>query len=212
MPLALLLVGALLGLLYMRCSILPLSKGLASILAVSSFGVTPNRPLLQMMTVSDEESEPPSVPPPFRNSDTTIRHVLENTHTIAVVGASPKPERPSYHVMQVLIEAGYDVIPVNPGVAGGSNTILGLPVYATLYDIPHPIDLVDIFRNSRDAGQVVDDAIAIQAKAVWLQMGVINEDAAQRAHQAGLDVVMNACPAMELPRLGIDGPQTTKER
>jgi predicted CoA-binding protein len=129
----------------------------------------------------------------------TIRTVLERTRTIALVGASPKPHRASHQVMHFLINQGYTVYPVNPSHAGSE--ILGRKVYASLDDIEHPIDLVDIFRNAVDAGNVVDEAINVGAGAVWMQLGVINEDAAQRAHLAGLDVVMDRCPAIELPRL-----------
>jgi predicted CoA-binding protein len=129
----------------------------------------------------------------------TIRTVLERTRTIALVGASPKPHRASYQVMHFLINEGYTVYPVNPSQAGSE--ILGQRVYASLDEIEHPIDLVDIFRNAVDAGGVVDEAIHVGAGAVWMQLGVINEEAAQRAHLAGLDVVMDRCPAIEIPRL-----------
>jgi predicted CoA-binding protein len=130
--------------------------------------------------------------------DAIIRRVLEQSRTIAMVGASPRPERDSYHVMQFLQQRGYRVIPVNPACAG--QEILGETVRASLREAA-PVDLVDVFRRSEAAGEVVDEAIAIGARAVWLQLGVIDEAAAARARKAGLDVVMDRCPAIELPRL-----------
>ena len=130
----------------------------------------------------------------------TIRHVLETYTTWAMVGCSPDPYRASHSVAQTLMDAGMDVIPVNPTCG---DTLLGRPCYPDLAAIPsgRGVEVVDIFRRSELAGAHVDEAIAVGAKAVWLQLGVIDEAAAQRARDAGLHVVMNRCPARELPRL-----------
>lgn len=133
--------------------------------------------------------------------DEDIRTLLENARTIALVGASDRPSRPSYGVMAYLQDHGYRVIPVNPQITG--EHVHGEFVFRELAQIGEPIDIVDIFRNSNAAGDAVDEAIAVGAKAVWMQLGVINEAAAARAEAAGLQVVMNACPAIEIPRLGI---------
>ena len=133
--------------------------------------------------------------------DKDIAELLSNARTIAVVGASDRPERPSYGVMKFLQEWGYRVLPVNPQITG--EHVLGEFVWRELAQIGVPIDIVDIFRRSEMAGEAVDQAIFVGAKAVWMQLGVINEGAASRAEAAGLKVVMNRCPHIEIPRLGI---------
>ena len=135
------------------------------------------------------------------NSDDGLRELLASTKTIALVGASPNRERPSHSVMRYLMDRGYRVIPVNPNV----KEILGLKVAASLKDIHEPVDMVDVFRRSEAAGAVCDEAIAIGAKSIWMQLGVIDEAAAKRAEAAGLKVVMDRCPAIDMPRLGM-GP------
>ena len=138
-------------------------------------------------------------------SDAQLAALLREVRTIAVVGASPKPERPVFGVMERLLAKGYSVVPVNPGQAGGE--ILGQKVYATLADVPPPIDMVDIFRASDAALGVVKDAVAEQErlglKAVWMQIGVISDEAARLAAEAGLTVVMDRCPKIELARLNV---------
>ncbi|HTW68679.1 MAG TPA: CoA-binding protein [Acetobacteraceae bacterium] len=132
--------------------------------------------------------------------DAAIRAILENTRRIAVVGASAKPWRPSHGVMRFLLDCGYDVTPVNPGLAG--HAIHGRPVVADL-DEAAPLDMVDVFRNAAHAGSVVDAAIRSGAHVVWMQLGVIDEAAAERARWAGLTVVMDRCPVIEARRLGL---------
>jgi uncharacterized protein len=133
--------------------------------------------------------------------DGYLRETLESVRTIAVVGASPRRERPSHGVMAYLQRRGYRAIPVNPNAAGGM--INGERCYASLAEVPEPIDMVDVFRRPRAAGGVVDEAIAVGAKVVWMQLGVRDDAAAARAEAAGLKVVMNRCPAIEIPRLGL---------
>jgi predicted CoA-binding protein len=136
------------------------------------------------------------------NSTEHMRDILLGVKTIAVVGASDKPERSAHGVMQFLQEKGFRCIPVNPRLAG--KTLLGEKVYASLHDIPDAVDMVDLFVNSELAGPATDEAIAIGASAVWMQLGVINEAAAEKAREAGLQVVMDHCPAQEWGRLGLD--------
>ncbi|WP_147196716.1 CoA-binding protein [Pantoea sp. CCBC3-3-1] len=135
-------------------------------------------------------------------SDQTIAEVLSTTQHIALVGASDKPTRASYGVMAYLLGQGYKVTPVSPKLAG--QTLLGQPVYASLDQIPEPVDMVDVFRNAEAAYGVAQEAIAIGAKSLWLQLGVINEQAAVLAAEAGLKVVMDRCPKIEIPRLGLE--------
>lgn len=135
------------------------------------------------------------------NDEGEIRELLDQPRRIAVVGASPNPARASNGVLAFLIAQGHDVIAVNPGHAG--KTIHGAPVVATLADVEPAAEIVDIFRNSANAASAVDEAIVHGAKAVWMQLGVINEAAAKRADDAGLIVVMDRCPKIEIPRLGL---------
>jgi predicted CoA-binding protein len=132
-------------------------------------------------------------------TDDYVRGILRRVRTIAMVGASPHWNRPSYFAMKYLQHKGYRVIPVNPTAAG--QTILGEKVYASLRDVPEPVDMVDVFRNSEAAGPITDEAIAIGAKVVWMQLGVRNDAAGRRAEAAGLSVVMNRCPKIEYGRL-----------
>ena len=134
-------------------------------------------------------------------NDTDIAALLNETRTIALVGASDRPDRASYGVMAMLQRHGYRVIPVNPQITG--EHVHGEFVFRELSQIGEPIDMVDIFRRPQAAGEAVDEAIAAGAKSVWMQLGVINEEAAARAEAAGLKVVMNRCPAIEVPRLGL---------
>ncbi|KQN31524.1 CoA-binding protein [Sphingomonas sp. Leaf34] len=134
-------------------------------------------------------------------ADADIKALLESARTIAMIGASDRPDRPSYGVMAKLQAHGYRVIPVNPQITG--EHVHGEFVFHDLSQLGDPIDIVDIFRNSAAAGDAVDQAIAAGAKAVWMQLGVVNDEAAARAEAAGLKVVMDRCPAIDIPRLGV---------
>jgi uncharacterized protein len=134
-------------------------------------------------------------------SDDYLRRIFARVKTIAMVGASPRPDRPSNHVMAFLQRKGFRVIPVNPQAAG--EVIHGETVRASLAEIAEPIDMVDIFRRSDQVAPVVDEAIAKHAEIIWMQLGVRDDEAAAKAEAAGLSVVMNRCPAIEMPRLGL---------
>jgi predicted CoA-binding protein len=136
-----------------------------------------------------------------RYDDSYLAGIFSDTRTIALVGASPNPARPSYGVMRFLLSRGYRVIPVNPGQAG--KEIHGQTVFARLADIPEPVDMVDVFRASEAVPGVVDEALALatRPKVIWTQLGVRDDAAAAKAEAAGLKVVMDRCPAIDLPRL-----------
>ena len=135
------------------------------------------------------------------SSDNEIRDILQSVRTIALLGASPKPERPSNGVMKFLLDRGYHVIPVNPGQVG--KTIHGQQVVAELADINEPIDMVDVFRASYSLPGIVDEILALKHRpaVLWTQLDVVNDEAAKKAAEAGLKVVMDRCPAIEYPRL-----------
>jgi len=134
-----------------------------------------------------------------RYDDAYLRKILRESKTIAMVGLSANWNRPSYFAAKYLLDRGYKVIPVNPAAAG--QEILGQKVYGSLAELPHKADMVDIFRNSEAAGPITDEAIEHGAKVVWMQLGVRNDEAARRAEDAGLKVVMNRCPKIEHSRL-----------
>ena len=136
-------------------------------------------------------------------ADSDIARVLSATRRIALLGASHKPERPSHEVMAFLLASGYQVYPVNPGLAG--QQLLGCRVYPTLAAIPVAIDMVDVFRQSQYLPAIVEEAIACGVKTLWTQLGVVDAQAAATAERAGLAVVMDRCPAIELPRLRAAG-------
>jgi len=133
--------------------------------------------------------------------DEQIRGILRATRSIALVGASANPARPSWIVLKYLIERGFTVIPVNPGLAG--TTILGQTVYPSLAALPGPVDMVEIFRNSEAAGPITDEALALDPlpKVIWMQLSVRNDAAAARAEARGVTVIMNRCPKIEYGRL-----------
>lgn len=133
--------------------------------------------------------------------DEDIAELLQNARTIAMVGASDNPSRPSFGVMKFLQSQGYRVIPVNPRITG--EHVHGEYVWRELSQIGEPIDIVDIFRNPDEVMPIIDEAITVGAKAIWMQIGVINEEAAAMAEAEGLKVVMNHCPKIEIPRLGV---------
>jgi len=135
-------------------------------------------------------------------SDEDIAALLRETRTIAMIGASDRPDRPSYGVGAFLTQHGYRVIPVNPQITG--EHVHGEYVWRELSQIGEPIDMVDIFRRSSDAGEAIDQAIAAGAKSVWLQLGIHDDAAVARAEAAGLKVVQDRCPKIEIPRLGIE--------
>jgi predicted CoA-binding protein len=137
----------------------------------------------------------------FSYPDDFIRDILTQSRVIAMIGASPREDRPSHGVMRFLLSKGHRVYPVNPTCTGAQ--IHGQVVLQTLQDVPEKIHMVDIFRRSALAGDAVDDAIKVGAKTVWMQLGVIDEEAARRAEEAGLTVVMDRCPVIEYRRLGI---------
>jgi len=137
--------------------------------------------------------------PELLTTDAKLRDLLKSTRTIALVGASPKPNRASYGVMAFLQQSGYRVIPVNPVAAG--TTILGETVVATLADIKEPVDMVDVFRRADETPEVADEAVAIGAKSLWLQLGIANDETARIAIAGGLDVVMDRCTAIDVGRL-----------
>ena len=136
------------------------------------------------------------------DTDAKIRSILTEVKTIALVGWSPKPDRPSHRVAAYLAAQGYRVIPVNPGAAG--QTAVGETVRASLAEIEGPVDMVDIFRRSEDVPPVVEAALKLPGlKAIWMQLGITNEQAAAQAEARGLQVVQDRCPAIEIPRLGL---------
>ena len=132
-------------------------------------------------------------------SDEAIAQLLVKVKRIALVGASAKPERPSHRVMQFLLDEGYELLPINPGLAG--QNLLGQTVYASLADLPTSVDMVDIFRDAVSLPDVTQDVVAAGIPAMWTQLGVVHSEAEQTASDAGLQLVVDRCPAIEIPRL-----------
>ena len=132
-------------------------------------------------------------------SDEAIAQLLAQVKRIALVGASAKPERPSHRVMQFLLDEGYEVVPINPGLAG--QQLLGQTVHASLADLPTSVDMADIFRDAALLPEVTQDVVAAGIPAMWTQLGVVHSEAERTATAAGLQVVMDRCPAIEIPRL-----------
>jgi len=145
-------------------------------------------------------------------ADALIRRMLTESRTIAIVGASPRPDRPSHGVLRTLVAAGWQILPVNPMPEALRDGVAGLPCFPTLQaaaaslPVGQRIDLVDVFRRSEECEEIARDAVAIGAAGLWLQLGVISPAAAQTAADAGMDFVQDRCPAIEMPRLGITGP------
>jgi predicted CoA-binding protein len=140
---------------------------------------------------------------PLQLEDIEIKRILADTRRIALVGASSRPNRPSNGVMKALLDMGYDVTPVNPGLAGSA--IHGRDVVGTLAEAA-PLDMVELFRDPADLEDDVHEAIRLGAKTIWMQVGVVNQRAAMVARNSGVDVIMNRCPTIEIPRLGIPTP------
>ena len=132
-------------------------------------------------------------------SDEAIAQLLEQVKRIALVGASAKPDRPSHRVMQFLLDEGYEVLPINPGLAG--QRLLGQPVYASLADLPTSVEMADIFRGAASLPKVTQDVVAAGIPAMWTQLGVVNNKAERTGLDAGLQMVVDRCPAIEIPRL-----------
>ena len=136
-------------------------------------------------------------------ADDVLRNIFATVKNIALVGASANPQRPSHGVMKFLLQRGYSVTPVNPGLAG--QILLGQTVVATVADFSAPIDMIDVFRNSATIPNLVEEILAMAnlPKVVWMQLGVVHEQAAEQLEQRGITVIMNRCPAIEMPRLGL---------